>query len=198
MILRNKKIGFAMTGSFCTLADTLPAMQELVNRGAIVTPIFSYHVYDCDTRFFKALELRQRVEAICGQEGMHTLMQTEPIGPRRLLDMVVVAPCTGNSAAKLALGIIDTPALMAAKSQLRNGGPVVIGISTNDGMGNSAKNIGMLANMKNVYLVPYYQDDIAKKPNSVVADMRLIPEVCELALQGKQYHPILLRRGGDD
>lgn len=196
MTLRNKQIGFAMTGSFCTLADTLPAMQALVDRGAVVTPIFSYHVYECDTRFFRALELRQQVEAICGREVLHTLMQTEPIGPKRLLDMMVVAPCTGNSAAKLALGIIDTPALMAAKSQLRNGGPVVIAMSTNDGMGGSAKNIGMLANMKNIYLVPYRQDDIAKKPNSVVADMRLLPDVCEAALEGRQFQPVILPCGG--
>lgn len=196
MPLAHKRIGFAMTGSFCMLSAVLPAMQALVDAGAELFPVFSYHVYDLDTRFFSASDIRERVEAICGRPVLHTLMQTEPIGPRHLLDMVVLAPCTGNSLGKLANGIIDTPALMAAKSQLRNGGPVVVAVSTNDGLANSAKNIGALANMRNVYLVPFRQDDIPGKPASVVADMTLIPAVCEAALEQKQYQPVFLPSKG--
>ena len=196
-MLQNKKIGFAVTGSFCTFSEILPVMEHLRGMGAELFPVFSYHTAQLDTRFFRAADFRRRVEEICGREVWDTLQQTEPIGPRHLLDLVVIAPCTGNSMAKLACGIIDTPALMAAKSQLRNGGPVVVAPASNDALTNSAKNIGALLNMKQVYLVPLRQDDVMHKPTSIIARMDLIPETAEKALSGIQYQPLLMGWEGE-
>jgi len=193
MELTAKRIGFAITGSFCTIAAVFPAMEELKREGAELTPIFSNSVYEWDTRFFAAKDLIDRVYKICGKLPLHTVPDVEPIGPKKLLDMVVIAPCTGNSLAKMALGVVDTPVLMAAKSTLRNGCPVVLALSTNDGLGNSAKNIGTLSNMRNIYLVPYEQDSPKGKPNSLVARMELIPDTCKLALDGKQIQPVLYK-----
>jgi dipicolinate synthase subunit B len=195
MELAAKKIGFAVTGSFCTIDAVLPAMEELRREGAELTPIFSNSVYDWDTRFFSAKDLIDRVYKICGKLPLHTVPDVEPIGPRKLLDIVVIAPCTGNTLAKMAAGIVDTPVLMAAKSTLRNGQPVVLAVSTNDGLSNSAKNIGFLSNMRNIYIVPYEQDSPKGKPNSLVARMELIAETCRLALEGRQIQPVLYKPG---
>jgi dipicolinate synthase subunit B len=195
MELSAKRIGFAVTGSFCTIDAVLPPMMEMRAAGAELVPIFSNSVYEWDTRFFTAKELIERVYAICGRLPLHTIPDVEPIGPKKLLDLVVIAPCTGNTLAKMVAGIVDTPVLMAAKSTLRNGQPVVLAPSTNDGLGNSAKNIGALANMRNIYLVPYEQDSPKGKPNSLVARMELIPEACRLALDGKQIQPVLYKPG---
>ena len=195
MELTAKKIGFAVTGSFSTIGDVLPAMEELKRQGAEITPIFSNSVYEWDTRFFTARDLIEKVYQICGRLPIHTVPDAEPIGPRKLLDMVVVAPCTGNTLAKMALGVVDTPVLMAAKSTLRNGCPVVLAVSTNDGLGNSAKNIGTLSNMRNIYLVPYEQDSPKGKPNSLVARMELIADTCKLAFEGRQIQPVLYKPG---
>lgn len=189
--LSNKKIGFGVTGSFCTLHRVLPVMEKLQQMGAQVIPIFSQAVYENDTRFFSSREFIDSVHKITGRLPIHTLVDAEPIGPRHLLDMVVIAPCTGNTAAKLSLGIVDTPVLLAAKAQLRNGGPVVIAISTNDGLSTNAASIGRLLNTRNVYLVPYGQDSAATKPYSLVAHMELIPTACEQALEGVQLQPLL-------
>jgi len=190
-MLNGLNIGFAVTGSFCTFAEILPVMEGLRDMGVQLQPIFSYHVSELDTRFFAAADFRRQVEAICEKPVWDTLPQTEPIGPRHLLDAVVIAPCTGNSLAKLALGITDTPPLMAAKSQLRNGGPVVVAPATNDALSNSAKNIGALMNCKGIYMTPLAQDDPLRKPTSVIARMDLIPQTLELALSGIQIQPIL-------
>jgi dipicolinate synthase subunit B len=165
------------------------------DEGAELIPIFSNSVYEFDTRFFKARDLIERVYSICGRLPLHTIADTEPIGPRKLLDLVVIAPCTGNTMAKMAAGIVDTPVLMAAKAHLRNGGPVVLAPSTNDGLSNSGKNIGMLSNMRNIYLVPYEQDSPKGKPNSLVARMELITPCCKLAMEGKQMQPVLYKPG---
>ncbi len=195
MELTAKRIGFAVTGSFCTIDAVLPAMMELRVAGAELTPIFSSSVYEWDTRFFTAKDLIERVYAICGKLPLHTIPDVEPIGPKKLLDLVVIAPCTGNTLAKMVAGVVDTPVLMAAKSTLRNGQPVVLAPSTNDGLGNSAKNIGALGNMRNIYLVPYEQDSPAGKPNSLVSRMELIPQTCRLALEGRQIQPVLYKAG---
>jgi dipicolinate synthase subunit B len=193
MELSAKRIGFAVTGSFCTIDAVLPAMMELRTAGAELIPIFSNSVYEWDTRFFTAKELIERVYAICGRLPLHTIPDVEPIGPRKLLDIVVIAPCTGNTLAKMVCGIVDTPVLMACKSHLRNNKPVVLSIATNDGLSNNAKNIGYLLNMKNIFFVPYGQDDPVKKPNSLIADTEQIIPAILMALQGKQIQPVLLR-----
>lgn len=195
MELTAKRVGFAVTGSFCTIGDVLPVMEELRRDGAELIPIFSNNVYDWDTRFFAAKDLIDKVYKICGRLPLHTVPDVEPIGPRKLLDIVVIAPCTGNTLAKMAAGIVDTPVLMAAKSTLRNGLPVVLALSTNDGLSNSAKNIGALSNMRNIYIVPYEQDSPGGKPNSLVARMELIAETCRMALEGKQIQPVLYKPG---
>ena len=160
--------------------------------GANVIPIFSYQAQRCDTRFGNAKEFVEEICEITGNEGIMSMQQAEPIGPNNFLDIMVIAPCTGNSAAKLANGITDTPVLMATKAHMRNGKPLVIAISTNDALGASFKNRGMLMNMKNIYFVPFGQDDAEKKPNSCVADMTKIAETVEYALAKEQIQPVLL------
>ena len=191
MELTGKRIGYCVTGSFCTIEAALPAMKQMKEEGALVTPIFSEHVYEWDTRYFKAKDLIDQVYNICGRLPLHTIPDVEPIGPKRLLDMVVIAPCTGNTMAKLVYGIIDTPVVMAAKSHLRNNGPVVIALASNDGLSNGAKNLGMALNMKNVYLVPFEQDNSVTKPTSLIARMELIVDTAKLALDGQQMQPLL-------
>lgn len=191
MELKGQRIGFCITGSFCTIEDVLPAMAQMKEEGADVVPIFSDHVYEWDTRYFTAKELIDRVYKISGRLPLHTIPDVEPVGPKRLLDLVVVAPCTGNSLAKLVYGIVDTPVLMAMKSNLRNGNPVVLALASNDGLSNGAKNLGMALNMKNVYMVPFEQDNSTTKPTSLVARMELIVPACKLALEGKQMQPAL-------
>lgn len=193
MRLKGIRIGFALTGSHCTLDEIMPKIQELVNEGAEVFPIVSYAVDKIDTRFGTAQKWRDLLKQITGKEPINTVSGAEPVGPKQLVDVVVIAPCTGNTMAKLANGITDTPVLMAAKAHLRNQKPVILGISTNDGLGMNAKNLGLLLNTKNVYMVPFGQDSPTGKPNSLKSRMDLIIDTIEQALQGKQIQPILVQ-----
>lgn len=191
MDLMDKVVGFAFTGSFCTFSRVLKELERVAETGAKVIPIMSEMSYATDTRFGTAEDFRNRIEGICQNPIIKTVKEAEPIGPKGYLDILVIAPCTGNTLAKLASGIADSSVTMAAKAHLRNGKPVVIAPSTNDGLGNAAKNIGMLLNNKNLYFVPFGQDDHVKKPNSLVADMSKILPALERALDGKQLQPIL-------
>ena len=184
------ELGFAMCGSFCTYSKVFPVMEQLAQKHS-VTPIFSYAAATTDSRFGTAVQHLQKAETICGKVPLLTLAEVEPIGPKKLLDALLIAPCTGNTLAKLAHSIADTPVTMAAKSHLRNGRPVIVAISTNDGLAGSAENIGRLLNRKNFYFVPFSQDDLKNKPTSLVADFGKIPETVELALQGVQIQPLL-------
>ncbi len=190
--MKGVRIGFAITGSFCTFASVMPLAGELKALGADITPIFSAAAYSTDTRFGLAREFIQTLENITGNKALHTLTEVEPIGPKALLDVLLVAPCTGNTLGKLTQGITDTSVTMACKSHLRNLRPIVLAVSTNDGLATAAKNIGELLTRKNVFFVPFGQDDPLKKPNSLVADMTLIPNAIRAALQGKQIQPVLL------
>lgn len=184
-------IGFALCGSFCTYSKVFPIMEQLAAEHNIV-PIFSEAACTVDSRFGTAAEHWNRAAAICGTEPLHTIAQVEPIGPKKLLDALIIAPCTGNTLAKLAHGIADSPVTMAAKSHLRNGRPVLIAVSTNDALAGAAENIGKLLGKKHYYFVPFGQDDPIKKPTSMVAVFSKIPFALELALEGKQMQPILL------
>ena len=184
-------IGFGITGSFCTFAKARKAVEHLCEMGANVIPIFSFNAKTCDTRFGSAKEYVEGICEITGNEGIRSICAAEPIGPNNFHDIMVIAPCTGNTAAKLTGGIVDTPVLMAAKAHMRNGKPLVIAISTNDALGAGFKNIGMLMNMKNIYFVPFGQDNYKSKPNSMVAKMELLPATIEAALQGKKIQPVL-------
>lgn len=186
------EVGFAMCGSFCTFASAFSALEK-VARVHNVVPIFSQVSYTMDSRFGTAQEHILRVAEICGREPLHTVPQVEPIGPKKLLDALIIAPCTGNTLAKLAHGIADGPVTMAAKSHLRNGRPVIIAVSTNDGLAAAAENLGRLLARKNYYFVPFGQDDPLKKPTSLVADFSKVLPTLEAALEGRQYQPILLR-----
>lgn len=193
MSLKGIKVGFCITGSFCTFDQVIPQVKKLVEDGAEVVPIFSYSVDTMDTRFYAAKDFKQIIENLTKKKVINTIAGAEPIGPKKMLDIVVIAPCTGNSLAKLANGITDTPVIMAAKGHLRNLKPVVIAISTNDGLGNNGKNIGMLLNTKNVYFVPFRQDNPFEKPNSIVADMDKIYDTIISALKGQQIQPVLIQ-----
>lgn len=184
-------IGFAITGSFCTYEKIKEVLRVLVKQNLHVIPIFSNEARNLDTRFGKAEDFVKEVREITGEQGICTIPQAEPIGPFAFLDILVIAPCTGNTLAKLCGGITDTPVLMAAKAHLRNEKPLLISVSTNDAMGMNFKNIGALYNMKHVYFVPFGQDDCIKKPNSLIAHVELIPQSIQAALQGKQLQPIL-------
>ncbi|MBO5059504.1 MAG: dipicolinate synthase subunit B [Clostridia bacterium] len=191
MDLKGKTIGFAMTGSFCTFSKVLKELEALASTGADIIPIMSEMAYNTDTRFGSAEDFRNRMEMICGNPIVKSIKEAEPIGPKSYLDLLIIAPCTGNTLAKLAGGIADSCVTMASKAHLRNQKPVLIAVSTNDGLGNAAKNIGILLNNKHVYFVPFGQDDCMKKPNSLVADMSKIIPAAESALDGKQFQPIL-------
>ncbi len=184
-------IGFALCGSFCTYAKVFPIMEQLA-RDHQVIPIFSNASYSIDSRFGTAQEHIERAATICGREVLHTIPQVEPIGPKKLLDVLLIAPCTGNTLAKLANSIADTPVTMAAKSHLRNGRPVIIAVSTNDALAGAAANIGSLFVRKNCYFVPFGQDDAQEKPTSMVADFTKIPEAIGAALEGRQVQPVLI------
>ncbi len=192
MKLKGVRIGFCVTGSFCTFSEIIPQIQKLVEEGAEVIPIFSYSVDTMDTRFFAAKDFKEIVENITGRKVINTIVEAEPIGPKKMLDVVVIAPCTGNSLAKLAMGITDTPVIMAAKAHLRNLKPVVIAVSTNDGLGNNGKNIALLMNTKNIYFVPFRQDNPVEKANSIVADMDKIYDTVLCALEGRQIQPVMI------
>lgn len=185
-------IGFALTGSFCTFEKATVHMRELIEAGHRLIPIMSETAYSTDTRFGTAADWNQRIEELCGHEIWHTIVQVEPIGPKKLVDLIIVAPCTGNTIAKMAHGITDTAVTMAVKSHLRVGGPVLLAISTNDALSAAAQNIGRLLNSKNIYFVPMAQDDPEKKPNSVVADFDLLLPAALSAVEGKQHQPIFL------
>jgi dipicolinate synthase subunit B len=187
-----KRIGYAMCGSFCTFEKSFGALQKLTEIYGDIMPIMSSMAFSADTRFGTALENREKLENLCGREIISTIPQAEPIGPKALLDLLIIAPCTGNTLAKLNSGVTDTAVTMAAKSHLRIGRPVLIAVSTNDGLSGSAANIGALLNRKNIYFVPFGQDDPVKKPRSLVADFTLLPQAAEAALRGNQLQPILI------
>lgn len=191
MNLKEKKIGVAFTGSFCTYKSVFTELQKLVDAGAIVQTIFSDASKTIDSRFGKAQDFVDEARRITGIEPMLTIDQAEPIGPKGLLDIVVIFPCTGNTIAKLANGITDTPALMAAKAHLRNERPLVVSISTNDALGINMKNIGLLMNMKHIFFVPFGQDSPENKPNSMIAHTELLIPTLEAALLNKQYQPVI-------
>lgn len=185
------RVGFALTGSYCTFQRVFRVMEQLMEEGYEVTPIVSFAVRDHDTRFYPAEAVRSTLMRITGNTVLDTLQAVEPIGPRKLLDAYVIAPMTGASLGKMAHGIFDTPALLGAKSHLRNGRPVLIAPSTNDGLGASAENIGKILAMRNVYFVPYGQDDPVGKPRSLVADFDKLPAALSAALAGAQLQPML-------
>ena len=193
--MKQTTIGFALTGSFCTFERALSQMEELVKRGYDVLPVLSFNAGALDTRFMKAERLRERITAITGHAPIDTLVDAEPIGPKKLCDVFVIAPATGNSLSKLVNGQFDTPALLGAKSHLRNENPLVLAVSTNDGLGAAAQNIGKLLTWRNVYFVPFGQDDPLKKPRSLVADFDQIPRTVAAALAGAQVQPMLTQRG---
>ena len=190
--LKGARVGFAMCGSFCTFERAFKAARRLVELGCDVTPIMSFNSASIDSRFGKASENIEQIENICGKKVVMTIAHAEPIGPKKLFDILVVAPCTSNTLAKLALGITDTPVTMAVKSHVRNMKPVVIAISTNDALGASAKSIGYLQDTRNFYFVPYSQDDFEAKPFSMVAHFELIPHTISAALEGRQLQPIII------
>ena len=189
--MKKTSIGFAMTGSFCTFERVLKQMEALVRRGYEVVPVLSFNAGMLDTRFMTAEHLRARIVEITSNEPIDTLAGAEPIGPKKMTDVFLIAPATGNSLAKLAGGIYDTPALLGAKSHLRNDRPLVLAVSTNDGLGAAAQNIGRLLNVRNIYFVPFGQDDPVKKPRSLVADFSQIPRTIAAALSGVQMQPML-------
>lgn len=192
MSLKGLSIGIGITGSYCTFDKITPELRKMVNSGARVYPIITPSVDSIDTRFGKANYWKEEIASIAGQQLIKDIVGAEPVGPESVLDVMVIAPCTGNTLAKLANGITDTAVLMAAKAQLRNLKNVVLGISTNDGLGLNARNIGTLINTKNIFLVPFGQDNPLKKANSLVARMDLLIPTIEKAVEGKQIQPVLI------
>ena len=185
------KVGFAMCGSFCTFSRAFEQAGRLRGMGAAVTPVMSFNASSLDTRFGKAADNVAKLEELCGSKAILTLEDAEPIGPKGMFDIYVICPCTATTMGKLANAIYDTPVTLGAKSHLRGGRPVLIALSTNDGLSGSAENIGKLLNRKHVYFVPFGQDDPAKKPRSLQADFALLGETVEAALRGEQLQPIL-------
>lgn len=193
MTLENKKIGFCFTGSFCMFSKTIEALERLsIIKGIEITPIMSFNSYNLDTKFGKAIDFIEKIESITKKKVIHTIVDAEPIGPKKMFDILIVAPCTGNTISRLACDIIDTPVTMAVKSHLRNLRPVVIGISTNNALSGNAENIGRLLNRKHYYFVPVRQDNPITKPNSLVFDTSYIKWTLEEALDGKQIQPFLI------
>lgn len=192
MDLNQKKIGVALTGSFCTFDKVFSELQKLADTGADIYPVLSDASQTISSRFGNPKAYFDKLTLLAGRPPMVTIAEAEPIGPNGFLDILIILPCTGNTAAKLANGITDSPVLMAAKAHLRNNKPLVISISTNDGLGINMKNIGMLLNMKNIYFVPFGQDNCLSKPNSLVAKVSLLLPTIELALEQKQYQPLLV------
>jgi len=190
--LTGVRIGVVLTGSHCTIGSALLQIEELKEEGAAITPIVSYTVDETDNRFYKVNDLMSFLSQLADNPVINTIVGAEPIGPQKLLDVIVVMPATGNTIAKLATGIVDTPALMAIKAHLRNQRPVVIAISTNDALGINARNLGLLLNMKNIYFVPFRQDDPHQKANSLLANLEQVVDTTVFALQGRQIQPLLL------
>lgn len=191
-MLKNLKVGFAITGSFCTIPQVIPVIQELMNEGCDIYPILSEMVATTDTRFGKASDLIKTLEEMTNKKVITDIKEAEPIGPKALLDVVAVMPCTGNTLAKLANAVTDTSVTMAVKAHLRNNRPVLLAVSTNDGLGANFKNIGSLMNTKNIYFVPFRQDAPHSKKNSLIADFHLLKPTIEDALAGKQYQPVMM------
>lgn len=192
MLFNGIKVGFALTGSFCKIDEVFPEIEKLAGEGAVIYPIVSDSVCKNDTRFGRSADNIGKLERLTGKKIISNIVDAEPIGPKSLLDVLVVAPCTGNTLGKLANGITDNAVTMSVKAHLRNQKPVVIAISTNDGLGANAKNIGLLMNTKNYYFVPFGQDDPAKKCNSLVAKMDMILPAMAGALKGIQIQPVLV------
>lgn len=190
--MKDWKVGFAFCGSFCTYDKAMAALEEVRRRWPDVTPIISERSAATDTRFGNAHDFMREMQRICDRRPIDSIRAAEPIGPQKLLDVLVICPCTGNTLAKLAAGVTDSSVTMAAKAHLRNGRPLVIAVATNDGLAASAKNIGALLDKKNIYFVPFRQDDPAGKPTSLVADFGRIPETVEEAMAGRQIQPVLL------
>ena len=192
MKLNDKRIGVALSGSFCTYDKVFKELQKLVDEGAKVQTIFSDASQTIDSRFGKAEEFVQKAEKLTGIRPMRTIAEAEPIGPKELLDLLIILPCTGNTIAKLANGITDTPVLMAAKAHLRNEKPLLLSVSTNDALGMNMKNIGLLLNAKHIYFVPFGQDDCVKKPNSLVCDGKQVVGTINEVMAGRQIQPVIL------
>lgn len=186
-------IGYGICGSYCTHARTLEAMRAL-REGYELLPIFSYNVLTTDTRFGTAEDFIRKAEELCGRQGVKTITEAEPLGPAKPMDAMIIAPCTGNTLAKLACGITDTPVTMAAKAHLRTGRPLVICLATNDALSGNLKNIAVMMEKKNVFFVPMVQDDPVSKPFSLVADFALLPTGLEYALRGENLRPVFLER----
>lgn len=194
MSLEGKHIGFGLTGSHCTYDDALPQMEILVARGAKVTPFVSYTVQNTDSKFGESAMWLERIKEITKEPIVDSIVKAEPFGPKTPLDCMVIAPLTGNSTSKFANALTDTPVLMAAKATLRTGGPVVLGISTNDALGLNGVNVMKLMSTKNIFFVPFGQDHPFKKPNSLVADFTKLPQTVEYALKKEQFQPVLVER----
>ena len=192
MQLKDVTIGFAITGSFCTFENILDIIKRLIEEGADLIPIFSYATDEMNTRFGNAEDFKNKIIEITGKQPVVDINGAEPIGSKAILDVLIVAPCTGNTIAKLANAITDTPVTMACKAHLRNNRPVILSISTNDGLGANAKNIGLLLNMKNIFMVPFGQDNPTLKPNSLISKNELILKTIIEALKGKQIQPLLI------
>jgi len=191
MSFEDVKIGIAFTGSFCTYNKIFPELERLAEKGAYIQTIFSMAAQTIDSRFGEAKEFIGRAKSITGHEPILSMEGAEPIGPGGLLDILIILPCTGNTLAKLSHGITDSPALMAAKAHLRNDKPLVLSLSTNDALGMNLKNIGLVLNVKNIYFVPFGQDDPVKKPNSMTAHTELLLPTIEQALSGRQLQPVI-------
>jgi dipicolinate synthase subunit B len=191
MMWKEKKIGIAFTGSFCTYQKAFEQLGMLVDTGAQVYPIFSDKAQSTDSRFGRGEEFLKKAEEITGRKVICTISQAEPIGPKSLLDVLVILPCTGNTMAKLANGITDSPVLMAAKAHLRNEKPLVLSVATNDALSMNMKNMGLLMNAKHIYFVPFGQDQPKEKPNSLIAHTRLLVPTIEAAMEGRQYQPVI-------
>lgn len=192
MQLKGVNVGFAITGSFCTFENVKKEVVNLVNEGANVIPIFSYNAMSIDTRFGRAFDFVSEIKEITSNDPITSIEAAEPLGPKGMIDIIIIAPCTGNSIAKLSNAITDTPVLMAAKAHMRNNKPLVISISTNDALGLNLKNIGTMLTAKGVYFVPFGQDNFSGKPKSMIADTTKIIETLEKALDGEQIQPILI------
>lgn len=198
MNLKGKRIGFGLTGSHCTYDAVFPEIERLVNAGAEVVPVVTFTVKNTTTRFGKGEDWIQRIEEVTGNKIIDSIVAAEPLGPRIPVDCMVIAPLTGASMSKFANALSDSPVLMAAKATLRNQKPVVLGISTNDALGLNGINLMRLMSTKNIYFIPYGQDDPVNKPNSMVARMPLLLDTVEAALEGKQLQPVLVERFKDE
>lgn len=191
--LKGLKLGVALCGSFCTFKKAMIMLQNLVDLGVDVYPIMSTNAYTISTRFGNAEEFIEQIESITGKPIIHTILGAEPLGPKNIIDALLIAPCTGNTLSKLSHAIVDTPVVLAAKSLMRNGKPIILAISTNDGLGLNLSNIGQLMPNENVYFVPFGQDNYLGKPYSLVADLDLVTDTLQLALEGKQIQPVIIK-----